>query len=98
MIKKVHKLKIDLQVSDYRLPKGAEIVQFCEDGQGDLCIWYVFQVNPICEPTYVQRQLHVFGTDHPIPIGMMFVATAICGRFVWHLFEGEARDLATLKL
>lgn len=91
-MRKVHKLKIDLQVTDYKLPMNAHIVQFCEDGQGELCIWYVFPCpSEFCtEVEYVHRSLRIFGTGHDVPDGYMFVGTAICGRLVWHLFEGNA--------
>lgn len=92
MIKKVHKLQIHFEVTDYKLPKNATIVQFCEDGHGDLCIWYVFQTEPYAlavKPEYVHRKLWVFGTDHEVPINLMHIGTAVCGQYVWHLFEGE---------
>lgn len=88
-MRKVHTLKIDLEVHNYRLPINSTIVQFCENGHGELCIWYVF-TDPFSNDSaiqYTDRNLHIYGTGHDIPMDMIYVATAICGRLVWHLFE-----------
>jgi len=86
----VHKLKIDFQVTDYKLPRDATVIQFCKDGMSDLCIWYVFNRKYHHMDDYVHRKFRIFGTNHDIPDGYTFVGTAICGELVWHLFEDES--------
>jgi hypothetical protein len=35
----------------------------------------------------VSRRFRVFGTGHPLPVGVRHVGTAPTGPFVWHLME-----------
>lgn len=85
MMRKIHKLRITPLGTDYRLPRGAKIIQFCKDGNDNLCIWYIFSVSEW--HVHTKRELRIFGTNHEIPDGYEHLGTAICGLAVWHLFE-----------
>jgi len=89
---KIHKLPVLPQKSVYVLPHASDIVAFCEDGKGQLCIWYKFydQDDPNTTGLPIvneNRKLRIFGTGHKIPNEYDYVATAVCGAYVWHLHE-----------
>lgn len=84
---KIHKLPVLPQKSVYVLPHAADIIAFCEDGNGQLCIWYRFHDNNDPNTSNENRKLSIFGTGHKIPDEYDYVATAVCGSYVWHLHE-----------
>lgn len=69
--------------NEIEMPRGSEIL--CAGQQGDTpMIWAI--VDPE-EPKEIRR-LHIVGTGHTFEDeDKMYVGTAFCGPFVWHVFE-----------
>lgn len=86
--------KFELDVTDVqrvRMPAGARLLT--AQGQPVMhqtlpMLWAL--VDP-SQPT-VERLIALVGTGHPAPDidddGSVYVGTAICGLFVWHVFDG----------
>lgn len=70
------------------MPEGARIVHFAEQisalhvGSG-LCVWAQVDKNQPLEA----RDFVIKGTGHLIEEGLVYVATAQSGPYVWHLHE-----------
>lgn len=65
------------------MPAGSEIVHFAQQDDGSLCFWAL--VNPTAATR--KRTFYVHGKGHSVSQYENHVGTAICGYFVWHLFE-----------
>lgn len=89
---KIHKIPVFPNQVQYNLPHPSEIVAFCEDGTGQLCMWYKFFDSGDLKagglPTiHKVKEFRIFGTGHDIPEEYDFICTAVCGPYVWHLHE-----------
>ncbi len=82
-MRKIYKRKVELGIHEYILPLDADVVQFCDDGNGDLCIWYMFKESaPVG-----RKHFYVYGTGWEIPGGIVHISSTVSGPLVWHLFE-----------
>lgn len=96
----IWKFELDIKdVQRVRMPEGARLLDvqaqhISEWGQNEarsydaLMLWaHVDITRPI-----VERLIAVVGTGNPAPDvddeNSVYVGTAICGAFVWHVFDG----------
>lgn len=80
----IHKFPLDLMgpsVQEIEIPLRNRFRHF--EMQGDTpCVWAeVFDQDP-----KVKVEVSIIGTRHEIPRNMDYFATAMHGRFVWHLY------------
>lgn len=71
------------------LPTGAKVIHVAGI-RDEVTAWFL--LDPIAfllDPTakLEQRKFSVYGTGHKISDRAVYVGTAICDPFVWHLFE-----------
>ncbi len=71
------------------MPAGAIVRHFASQ-HGVVTIWA--EVDTDAQPPHTPRRYAVYGTGQELVPGAAHVATAICGLFVWHLFELPAAD------
>lgn len=69
---------------EVEMPKGAIILDVQEQNMGFLSLWAI--VDP--EAEVEKRKFEVIGTGNEISMKPReYIATAVCGLYVWHIFE-----------
>lgn len=90
MNRTIHKISIPVndQAVPFDLPPNARVVHVgCQSPDGRwVSVWYECQ-QPILSK--VTRRFQVFGTGHPVPLGCLYIGTAIVPNqpLVWHVYE-----------
>jgi hypothetical protein len=72
------------------LPDGAVIRHVAEQecSKGNITVWAEFEADQLNHIDDETRTFAIIGTGHPIPIGLMFIATVLMeDGLVWHVFE-----------
>ncbi len=97
-MKCIYKYVVPLDGGTVEMPRGARIKHVGAQG-GDICLWAI--VDPECLAEL--RHFCVYGTGHEILLAQddesfegrkaedklsgRYLGTAVCGEFVWHVFE-----------
>jgi hypothetical protein len=76
-----YQLTINDDIQTVHMPAGARVV-FVADQDEEPTMWAEVDGSAPTEA----RRFRIHGTGHPI-YGSWYVGTAICGRFVWHVYE-----------
>ncbi len=87
---RVYKYPISTAAACASMPEGARILHVAEQG-GGICLWGLVDV---ARPE-VMRYFSVYRTGEGPPRGRdeVYLGTAHCGPFVWHVFETQPAGL-----
>lgn len=86
-MRKIHKHSFEMNGGTHlvTLPDGFEIKHVaCQNGMTTM--WYEFDT---ATTTYVPTSFAIFPTGGEIPDGWLYVGTAVCPVFVWHLYVAD---------
>lgn len=75
--------KYPLELSDEPQPISSGDVVLVAEQDGTLTVWTKENMRDGLSFRYVT----VVGTGYPIPEGATHLGSAVCGSFVWHVFE-----------
>lgn len=86
-MKLIHKVMLEVGVEAYDLPRGAKVLHVNHQLGPLPTLWYLFDVENLHD--LQRRFFRVFGTGHEFGDGdaLSHVGSAICGPYVWHVFE-----------
>lgn len=85
MTARIFKYVVSNRIWKLAMPTGAKILSVGADpATGNPAFWALVDDTQPKE----EREFRVFGTGHEIDVPVdWYVGTAICGPFVWHVFE-----------
>ena len=87
MSKMVYKYHLPIGASRKKLrlrsPPGIPPALLGEDPKGDFCVW--FEVDD--EHHEVERTFFIIPTGYTVSADCFHQGSAVCGDFVWHLYE-----------
>jgi hypothetical protein len=81
----IYKYPLSIGMNVVEFPFGASIKAV---GQQDGTVMLWAEVHEGNSPE--KRCFYVYGTGHLIPAGLVYVGTAFCDPFVWHVYEQAA--------
>lgn len=86
MTRTVYKYELDDEVTELGLDTEAKVVLVAQQHERTFpTIWIEHDPDASC----CWHRFYVTGTGHPIPVNTTHVGSAICGEFVWHIYQGR---------
>lgn len=80
----VHRYEIPVDNQWHTLELSGAIVHIATRSANKVEVWALDSGGPL-----VARSFRVYGTGHDLPDSARHVGTALTGRLVWHLMEGN---------
>jgi hypothetical protein len=82
----IYKYPLCIGMNVIDLPFGA-IVRAVGQQAGTIMLWA--EVHPENSPE--KKCFYIYGTGHQIQAGLIYIGTAFCDPFVWHVYEQTAK-------
>jgi len=81
-MKVIHKFKTDRGLSRILVPEGEILLVGSQNNESLPTAWVAYEAG-----TEVSKELLIVGTGWEVPEGVVHIGSAVCGDFVWHVYE-----------
>lgn len=81
----VYKYRIEVGIRQKIVAKPPFIPIFVHEQDGEVTLWAEVGDSLSGEPE-ITVEVMVIGTGHLVPPGFVYVGSAMCGAFVWHVY------------